>query len=405
MKQRGYWTQKSGCIRGEGAEVAKSTISYLWRDSNAPRGFRTGVSLHSHTNQSSETLDFLANFGNQYPVMRPLLSRMERRSEQVHGIRINYAAAYWTPPMTPKLAFDLERGQIEKLDLAPMVSITDHDNINAPMLLRTVPSARQIPVSVEWSAPYGEQSFHLGIHNLPSARATTWMDTLTDYTAHPNDARLTEILVALNAEPNVLVIFNHPMWDLYLIGREKHQFLVNEFLQKNGAHLHALELNGLRHWEENRAVRQLAEKWHMLLISGGDRHGVEPNANVNLTNATSFTEFVHEIRREKKSNMLFMPQYAEPWKHRILQSTIDAVRNYPEFPQGSQNWDQRVYHPDLNGVVRPLSELWPNGKAPRAMRAVIGAVQLMGRGLVSGGLRMAWSEAHQLRLALGEHDS
>jgi len=28
----------------------------------------------------------------------------------------------------------------------------------------------------------------------------------------------------------------------------------------------------------------------------------------------------------------------------------------------------------------------------------------MGRGLVSGGLRMAWSEAHQLRLALGEHE-
>ena len=23
----------------------------------------------------------------------------------------------------------------------------------------------------------------------------------------------------------------------------------------------------------------------MLLISGGDRHGVEPNANINLTNA------------------------------------------------------------------------------------------------------------------------
>jgi hypothetical protein len=38
------------------------------------------------------------------------------------------------------------------------------------------------------------------------------------------------------------------------------------------------------------------------------------------------------------------------------------------------------------------------------MRAVIGAVQLMGRGLVSGGLRMAWSETHQLRLAMGEHD-
>jgi hypothetical protein len=384
--------------------MARSTISYLWRDPNAPQAFKTGVSLHSHTNQSTETLDFLATFGNQYPIIRPMIARLERRSEQKYGVRVNFEAAYWTPPMTPRLAFDLERGQIEKLNLAAMVSITDHDTINAPMLLRTIPSARQIPVSVEWSAPYGEQSFHLGVHNLPSSRAAEWMATLSEYTRNPSDAKLTAILSALNAEPNVLVVFNHPMWDLYIIGKEKHQFLVNEFLQKNGAFLHALELNGLRHWEENRATRSLAEKWHMLLISGGDRHGVEANANINLTNATSFTEFVHEIRREKLSNLLFMPQYAEPWKHRILQSTIDAVRNYPEFPQGSRNWDERVYHPDANGVIRPLSEIWPNGKAPRVMRGVIGAVQMMGRGLVSGGLRMAWSETHELRLALGEHD-
>jgi hypothetical protein len=384
--------------------MARSTISYLWRDPIAPRSFRTGVSLHSHTNQSSETLDFLANLGNQLSFLRPLMSRLERRSERLYGIRVNYAAAYWTPPMTPRLAFDLERGQIENLDLPAMVSITDHDTISAPMLLRTIPSARQIPVSVEWSAPYGPQSFHLGVHNLPSARAAEWMATLADYTANPSNARLTAILAALHAEPNVLVVFNHPMWDLYLIGKEKHQFLVNEFLQKNGQFLHALELNGLRHWEENRATKQLADSWHMLLISGGDRHGVEANANINLTNATSFTEFVHEIRREKKSNLLFMPQYAEPWKHRILQSTIDAVRNYPEFPQGSRNWDERVYHPDSNGVMRPLCEIWPAGKAPRFMRAVIGGVQLMGRGLVSGGLRMAWNESNELRLALGEHD-
>ena len=397
--------QISGHDREGGSGMAKSTISYLWRDQNATRGFKSGVSLHGHTNQSQETLDFLANFGNQYPLMRPLLSRMERRSEANYGTPINYAAAYWTPPMTPKLAFDLESGQIGKLDLAPMVSLTDHDNIKAPMLLRTVPSARQIPVSVEWSAPYGIQSFHLGVHNLPSARATEWMRTLADYTANPSNARLTEILVALNDEPNVLVIFNHPLWDLYLVGAEKHQFLVNEFLQKNGNTLHAMELNGLRHWEENRATRKLAEKWNMLLISGGDRHGVEPNANINLTNATSFTEFVHEIRKERKSNILFMPQYAEPWKHRILRSAIDAVRHYPEFPQGSRTWDERVYHPDRNGVSRPLSELWPDGTAPRLMRWGIGLVQMMGKGVVSGGLRMAWTESHQLRLALGEHDS
>jgi hypothetical protein len=385
--------------------MPSSVISYIWRDKDAPEDFRTGVSLHSHTNQSHETLDFLANFGNQFPVMRPLLSRMERRAEQYHGIRIDYAASYWTPPMTPKLAFDLEMRQIEKLGLAPMVSLTDHDTIKAPMLLRTVPSARQIPVSVEWSAPYGgAQSFHLGVHNLPSARAAEWMATLEDYTAHPSDARLTEILSALHREPNVLVVFNHPMWDLYLIGKEKHQFLVGEFLQKNGAFIHALELNGLRNWDENRAVRRLAEKWNMLLISGGDRHGVEANANVNLTNAASFTEFVHEVRREKRSNVLFLDQYAEPWKHRILQSTIDAIRPYPEFPQGSRTWDDRVFHPDAAGVVRPLSELWPKGSAPRLIGLGLALVQAMGQGLVAGGLRLAWSESDQMRLALGEHE-
>ena len=385
--------------------MARSSVSYLWRDPKAPQAFRSGVSLHSHTNQSKETLAFLAKFGNQFPAMQRLMKRLERRSEANHGMRVNYAASYWTPPMTPRLAFDLEREQIEGLDLFPMVSITDHDNIKAPTLLSSVPSARNIPISVEWSAPYGLQSFHLGVHNLPSARANRWMTDLAEYTSHPTDARLTELLVALNDEPDVLVVFNHPMWDLYLVGKDKHRFLVNEFLQKNGSWLHALELNGLRDWDENRATRRLADEWHMLLISGGDRHGVEPNANLNLTSAATFEEFVHEIRREKKSDTLFMPQYAEPWKHRILQSAIDAVRHYPEFPQGSRTWDERVYHPDANGIPRPLSELWPDGTPPWAMSWGVGLVQLMGRSLVSGGLRMVWSDADQLQLALGEHDS
>jgi hypothetical protein len=35
---------------------------------------------------------------------------------------------------------------------------------------------------------------------------------------------------------------------------------------------------------------------------------------------------------------------------------------------------------------------------------MIGMVQAMGQGVVSGGLRIAWSEQNQLQLALGEHD-
>ena len=56
--------------------MAISTVSYLWRDQDACQGFHTGVSLHSHTCQSKETLDFLANLGNKYPLIRPILARL-----------------------------------------------------------------------------------------------------------------------------------------------------------------------------------------------------------------------------------------------------------------------------------------------------------------------------------------
>ena len=385
-------------------------ISYLWKDADAARGFSTAVSLHSHTNQSKETLDFLANLGNQYPLLRPILARGERRAQQRYGISVNYANAWWTPPLTPRLAFDLESRQIEKqLSLQPLVSITDHDTIAAPMLLRTVASARHIPVSVEWSAPFGgDQAFHLGIHNLPSDTGAEWMKTFEQYTVEAGTPaekgkRLTEILAALHALPNVLIVFNHPMWDLYLIGADKAAQRVQEFLDANHEFMHAFELNGLRHWEENRSVKHLARTWNKLLISGGDRHGLEPNANVNLSNAESFTEFVHEIRYQGRSHVLFMPQYAQPWKHRILESTLDAIRDYPEFPQGSRYWDERVFHPDSNGVIRPLRELWPgDGNAPWYMQKAIETVRLMGSSAVSGSLKMAWSESRQLRFALGE---
>jgi hypothetical protein len=375
-------------------------ISYLWKEPDAAGTYSTGISLHSHTNQSKETLDFLANLGNQYPLLRPILARNERKSRELHSLPVNYAAAYWTPPLTPRIAFDLESGQIEKqLHLMPLVSITDHDTIAAPMLLRTVAAARHIPVSVEWSAPFGgDQAFHLGIHNLPSDQGATWMKTFEEYTAAPSEKRLTEILAALNALPNVLIVFNHPMWDLYLIGADKAAQRVREFLTAN----HAFELNGLRPWEENRSVKTLARRWNKLLISGGDRHGMEPNANINLTNAASFTEFVHEVRYEGRSHVLFMPQYAQPWKHRILESTLDAIRDYPEFPMGSRYWDERVWHPDRNGEVRPVRELWPDGEAPGWMTMIIRAVRLMGSSPVSGGLKMAWRESRELRFALGE---
>ncbi|HUZ95801.1 MAG TPA: hypothetical protein VMU57_12910 [Edaphobacter sp.] len=390
--------------------MSQSSISYLWREPEAAKSFTTGVSLHSHTNQSQETLDFIAELSKNWGILQPLMRWCEDRCNRLTGIQPDYARSYWTPPLTPSLAFDLERSQIEdRLQMPGLVSLTDHDDIQAPMLLRSVPSSRHIPVSVEWTVPFGKTAFHLGIHNLPSATGAQWMERLKAFTATPVEARkpslLKEMLAELDELPGVLIVFNHPVWDLYRIGNERHNVLVNEFLAVNGQYIHALELNGLRDWKENREVSELAQKWNQLVISGGDRHGIEPNANINLTRAASFTEFVHEVRRERQSHVLFMPQYAEPWKHRILQSTLDAIRDYPHFPEGSRRWDQRVYHPDSRGVMQPLSELWMTGHAPLYLRSVLSAVRLLGAAPLSGGLRMAWNDAGEMRAALAKLDA
>jgi hypothetical protein len=390
-----------------------SQISYLWKNRDAAGGFKTGVSLHSHTNRSRETLDFVVKVISSNGFWGRLFQRLERIHAKHSVVKLDYTRAWWTPPLTPRLAFDLENRQIEsRLDRAALVSITDHDNIEAPQLLRTVASARHIPVSVEWTTPFGretpfgpDQCFHLGIHNLPSAQGAQWMRTFQDFTARPSNARLTELLSALHALPNVLIVFNHPMWDLYEIGSARHAFRIDEFMQQNGGFIHAMELNGLRGWNENRVVRALAARWNKLLISGGDRHGLEPNGNVNLTNATSFSEFVQEIRNEGRSHVLFMPQYAQPWKHRIMQSMLDAVRNYPDFPEGSRRWDERVYHPDANGISQPVSALWPSGHAPLMLRLSIQIIRLMGSAPFRGSLRLAWNESRQLHFALGDGEA
>ena len=390
--------------------MSQSSTSYLWREPNAAKGFTTGVSLHSHTSQSKETLDFIAEMSTDWSFLQPIMRWAERRSERTSGIKPAYASAYWTPPLNPRLAFDLEQKQIEqRLELPALVSITDHDDINAPLLLRSVPSARHIPVSTEWTVPFGKSAFHLGIHNMPSATGVEWMERLAAFTALPTTGRdpklLTNLLAELHEIPTVLIIFNHPNWDLYRIGQAAHDVLVNDFLATNGQFIHALELNGLRNWKENREVANLAGKWNQLTISGGDRHGVEPNANVNLSYATSFNEFVHEVRRERISHILFMPQYAEPWKHRILQSTLDAIRNYPDFPEGSRRWDERVFHPDANGNIVQLSSIWNDGHAPRYLDAIIAAVRIMGAAPVSGGLRLAWNDATEMRNTLAKQDA
>jgi len=378
-------------------------VTYLWKEPLAAKQYRSAVSLHGHTNHSKEGLYFIAEFAAKHTWLRRALAKQERRAQDISAIKVDFWKAYWTPPLTPLVAFQLERDQIENvLGLSSMVSLSDHDNIEAPMLLRVVPQARRIPVSLEWTVPFRNTTLHLGLHNLPSAQAESIVAELHDYTKdpQPQERRLGELLSMLDAMRNVLIVFNHPMWDLAGIGRQLHASAASDFLARFGMFIHALELGGLRSWEENQRVLHFAEGWNQPIIAGGDRHGREPSGVVNLTEAESFAEYVHQVRRERRTHVLFMPQYAEPLTLRILGTLLDVIRDYPEYPVGSQRWDERVFHPDSEGVIRPLSVLWR--KPEWFIRGFFSAVRLLEMHPVRNVVQLALARPeHKLQFDLG----
>jgi len=378
-------------------------VTYLWKEPLAAAQYRSAVSLHGHTNHSKEGLYFIAEFAAKRTLLRRALAEQERRARDISAIKIDFWKSYWTPPLTPLVAFQLERNQIENvLGLASMVSLSDHDNIEAPMLLRVVPEARRIPVSMEWTVPFRNTTFHLGLHNLPSAQAEAIVAELHKYTKdpQPSEKRLTELLSMLHEMRDVLIIFNHPMWDLAGIGKELHRSAASSFLASYGMFIHALELGGLRSWEENQAVLHLAEGWNQPIIAGGDRHGREASAVVNLTEAENFAEYVHQVRRERRTHVLFMPQYAEPLTLRILQTLLDIIREYPGYPAGSQRWDERVFHPDSSGVIRPLSALWD--KPEWFIEGFFSVVRLLEMHPVRNAMQFALARPdHKLQFDLG----
>jgi len=184
--------------------------------------------------------------------------------------------------------------------------------------------------------------------------------------------RLRELLGVLDEFPNVLVVFNHPLWTQSCVGVQRGPDDLDRFLSWAVQFLHAFEINAARGEKENQRVRELAAKWNRPLVSGGDRHGCEASGALNLTSAETFCEFVSEIRREQRSHVLLMPQYSEPLGIRTTRTLLDIIRNYPEYPMGSRRWDDRIFHPDENGgAARPISALWEGAAGIRGGYSVV----------------------------------
>ena len=363
--------------------MPETKLSCFSRKPDLGPGARAGVSLHSHTNRSKESLSFIPQLAQKCPLLHAALEKQCKKA----AMHVDFERAYWTPPLNPKQAYELEKNQIENvLGLAGLVSLTDHDNIDAPSLLRTVPETANIPLALEWSVPFSGTVFHLGVHNLPPDRAPRIVADLAEQTRNPSDALMLELLEMLDEFPDVLVVFNHPMWNQSQVGELRDPRVLDRFLNRSARFLHAMEFNATRKLRENKDVERLAERWQLPLVGGGDRHGCEPSAALNVTGEQSFTEFVHEIRQEQRSNVVVMPQYTVPLSLRTMRTLLDVIREYPEFPEGSRLWDDRVFHPDTRrgGEDRSVAEWW--GVAPAFIEHIFSVVRV----LDNAGVQRAW---------------
>ena len=203
-----------------------STVRFAWHQGALGESYHNGVCLHGHTMYSQECLSFLPRYLHEVPGLSQIVTYYERVR------RIDFARAWWTPPLTPASALHLERKQIAKLGLHPMVSLTDHDDIRAGLTLGVTEEASEVPISVEWTVPYERTIFHLGVHNIPRSDAAEWMAAMTEYTASPREETLPVILDEFARVPDVLIVLNHPYWLEEGVDERDHEPALQRLIQE-----------------------------------------------------------------------------------------------------------------------------------------------------------------------------
>ena len=356
-----------------------TTFQFMPRDRSVGSEFRAGVSLHSHTMYSEESLGTISHYMAKAPYLNRAI-RFEGAEFEQEGGQPDFRHAFWTPPLSPRQACQLEERQIQtQFQLPGLVSITDHDDIRAGALLQVLDRFRNAPISTEWTMPFGTTFFHLGVHNIPRRDATAVMSELCRFTSNPREEKYAGILGMLRSFPDTLLVLNHPLMDEKGLGAIQHEQVLGRLLSCHGRSFDALEVNGLRSWQENKRVVELAKRSGIPVISGGDRHGLEPNAILNLTRATTLVEFIHEVRYRGLSHVVFMSQYRWPIKLRLLRTIIDILRDYPKSFEGRRTWSDRVFmHDPKDAVPLPFSSIWGDA-GPGGLKHVIGPVRLLGR--------------------------
>src|SRR5215831_1905791 len=87
-----------------------------------PADMRAAVSLHSHSECSRETLEFIPRFAKRIPVVAKYYERGLAQYERENGRPLRFGEWYFRPPVSPAAVIDSERAQLEqRLDLPGLV--------------------------------------------------------------------------------------------------------------------------------------------------------------------------------------------------------------------------------------------------------------------------------------------
>ena len=359
----------------------RTQLQILHAKTDLSRRAKSGVSLHCHTEFSKEQMDFIPVYTEKIPIISALWKKEKKKYTEREGKEPNFATAYWSPPLPPEEVFKIEKNQINEAGLDAVISITDHDCIDGNIRLNDSEKNEVAPISLEWTVPFEYGFFHVGVHNLPKDNALELSKTLIDFSFAENPAKenLHEIFSMLNGLPEVLIILNHPLWDIEMVGKPRHKVLLDNFLKEFGKWIHALEINGFRKWSENIAVLEIAEAVDIPVVTGGDRHGCKPNTVINLTNAKTFAEFTSEIRNDKHSEIVFMPDYKQPLMSRQLNSFSEILSTYNHFPEHRRRWFDRVFYDNNNAYgLAPLSVHWQESGYRTWLKVAIKFLGFMG---------------------------
>ena len=231
--------------------LKKTRLHILRETGNLAEKAKTGVSLHCHTEHSKEMLDFVPHYAEKFPIIATFWRKERDKYQAKEGKSVDFTNAFWSPPLTANAVYEIERQQINDAGLEAIVSLTDHDSIDANIEVNEQNASARAPISLEWTVPFDYGFFHVGVHNLPKDRAVEITKTLLDFTfveENHTDEKLNDMFAMLNELPGVLVILNHPLWDIEIVGKERHKALLKEFVKRHGGWIHAFEINGFRSW-------------------------------------------------------------------------------------------------------------------------------------------------------------